>query len=110
MEKEFLKVFVGSRGMLEEVDVVVSSYKSLMEFYDEEFYELGLEVGEEYVDEFCRFDSDEVKGLVNVVLNEEEGVWFVDMELNKEFCNEILLLDKDGKDEELVEKMWEFVG
>ena len=110
MEKEFLKVFVGSRGMLEEVDVVVSSYKSLMEFYDEEFYELGLEVGEEYVDEFCSFDSDEVKGLVSVGLNEEEGVWFVDMELNKEFCNEILLLNKDGKDDELVEKIWEFVG
>lgn len=110
MEKEFLKVFVGSRGMLEEVDVVVSSYKSLMEFYDEEFYELGLEVGEEYVDEFCSFEKDEVKGLVSVGLNEEEGVWFVDMELNKEFCDEILLLDKDDKDEELVEKMWEFVG
>jgi hypothetical protein len=110
MEKEFLKVFVGSRGMLEEVDVVVSSYKNLMEFYDEEFYELGLEVGEEYVDEFCSFESNEEKGLVSVGLNEEEGVWFVDMELNKEFCDEILVLNKDGKDEELVEKMWEFVG
>tara|TARA_R110000868_G_scaffold580_2_gene4202 strand:- start:183 stop:515 length:333 start_codon:yes stop_codon:yes gene_type:complete len=110
MKKEFLKVFVGSRGILEEVEVVETSYKSLMEFYDEEFYELGLEVGEEYVDEWCSFEKDEVKGLVSVGLNEEEGVWFVDMELNKEFCDEILVLDKDDKDGEVVERMWEFVG
>lgn len=112
MKKEFLKVFVGSRGMLEEVEVVETSYKSLMEFYDEVFYEMGLELedGEEYVEEFCSFDKDEVKGLVSVGLNEEEGVWYVDMELNKEFCNEIMELVKKNKDGEVVERMWEFVG
>ena len=110
MKKEFLKVFVGSRGMLEEVEVVESSYKSLMEFYDEEFYELGLEVGEDFVDEFCSFEKDEVKGLVSVGLNEEEGVWFVDVEINKEFCNEIIELVKNNNDGDVVERMWEFVG
>lgn len=112
MKKEFLKVFIGSRGMLEEVEVVETSYKSLMEFYDEVFYEMGLELedGEEYVEEFCGFDKDEVKGLVSVGLNEEEGVWYVDMELNKEFCNEIMELVKNNKDGEVVERMWEFVG
>jgi hypothetical protein len=40
--KKFLKVFVGSRGMLEEVDVVETSYKSLMEFYDEEFFTCSI--------------------------------------------------------------------
>lgn len=110
MKKEFLKVFVGSRGMLEEVEVVETSYKNLVEFYDEVFYELGLDVGEEYVDEFCGFDKDEVKGLVSVGLNEEEGVWYVDIEINKEFCNEIMELVKNNKDGEVVERMWEFVG
>lgn len=112
MKKEFLKVFIGSRGMLEEVEVVETSYKSLMEFYDEVFYEMGLELedGEEYVEEFCGFDKDEVKGLVSVGLNEEEGVWYVDIEINKEFCNEIMELVKNNKDGEVVERMWEFVG
>jgi len=37
--KKFLKVFVGSRGCLEEVEVIESSYDELFDLYDNEFKE-----------------------------------------------------------------------
>ena len=107
VRKKFLKVFVGSRGCLEEVEVIESTYDELYDLHDKEFLEYE---DEEYVEEFCSIDVDEEKGLINVSLNEEEGVWYVDMDINEEFCNELIeLSDKDG-DDQVIEKMWDFVG
>ena len=105
--KKFLKVFVGSRGCLEEVEVIESSYDELFELYDNEFKEYE---DEDYVEEFCSIEVDEVKGLINVSLNEEEGVWYVDVELNEKFCNEIIELSDNDEDDEVIERMWNFVG
>jgi len=105
--KKFLKVFVGSRGCLEEVEVIESSYDELFELYDNEFKEYE---DEDYVEEFCSIEVDEVKGLINVSLNEEEGVWYVDVELNEKFCNEIIELSDNDEDDEVIERMWDFVG
>ena len=105
--KKFLKVFVGSRGCLEEVEVIESSYDELFELHDNEFKEND---DEDYVEEFCSIRVDEVKGLLDVSLNEEEGVWYVDMDINKEFCNELIELSDSDEDDEVIEKMWNFVG
>jgi len=51
-----------------------------------------------------------VKGLLDVSLNEEEGVWYVDVELNEKFCNEIIELSDNDEDDEVIERMWNFVG
>ena len=105
--KKFLKVFVGSRGCLEEVEVIESSYDELYDLHDNEFKEYE---DEDYVEEFCSIEVDEVKGLINVSLNEEEGVWYVDVELNEKFCNEIIELSDKDEDDKVVERMWIFVG
>lgn len=105
--KKFLKVFVGSRGCLEEVEVVEDSYDELCDFYDEQF--IGYE-DEEYVEEFCSIDVNEEKGLISVSLNEEEGVWYVDMDINEEFCNELIELSDKDENDKVIEKMWDFVG
>jgi len=105
--KKFLKVFVGSRGCLEEVEVIESSYDELFDLYDNEFKEYE---DEDYVEEFCSIRVDEVKGLLDVSLNEEEGVWYVDVELNEKFCNEIIELSDNDEDDEVIERMWNFVG
>lgn len=105
--KKFLKVFVGSRGCLEEVEVVEDSYDELCDFYDEQF--IGYE-DEEYVEEFCGIDVDKEKGLISISLNEEEGVWYVDMDINEEFCNELIELSDKDENDKVIEKMWDFVG
>ena len=105
--KKFLKVFVGSRGCLEEVEVIESTYDELYDLHDKEFLEYE---DEEYVEEFCSIDVDEEKGLINVSLNEEEGVWYVDMDINEEFCNELIELSDKDEDDQVIEKMWDFVG
>ena len=105
--KKFLKVFVGSRGCLEEVEVIESSYDELFELYDNQFKEYE---DDDYVEEFCSIEVDEVKGLISVSLNEEEGVWYVDVELNEKFCNEIIELSDNDEDDEVIERMWNFVG
>jgi hypothetical protein len=107
MKKEFLKVYVGSRGCLEDVDVVVSSYDDIKEMYEKEFDEIE---DMDYVEEFCSLEVDEEKGLISIGLNEEEGVWYIDMSINRDLCDEISKLDVDEDDDEIVNRIWRFVG
>jgi hypothetical protein len=101
---KFVEVFIGSRGCLEEVKVIESEmnisdyYECYVESLIEECYENG-EDDIEYYKEFIGVE--EFEGFKVVGLNEEENLVVFDFEENKEVCNKLLKLWKNGDEVEI---------
>ena len=107
--KKFVKVELGSRGEVESVGVIESSYRDIKIGVKKSFSILMKEEGKEYVEEFCFLDINEEKGVVEVVRGEEESEFFIDCDINENDCNRLIELFEDGKVGEfndLMEKFW----
>ena len=107
--KKFVKVELGSRGEVESVGVVESSYKDIKIGVKEYFDILKKEEGKEYVEEFCFLNINKEKGVIEVVFGEEESEFFIDCDINEDDCNRLIELFEDDKVEEfndLMEKFW----
>ncbi len=115
--KKFVKVFVGSRGIIEEVEVVKISYDEIEQtssiifqsMIDGEEDDEDREEMEEYVEEFCTIDVDKNKGVVFVGLNEEECEYWIDCDMYGDDCEKLVELFESGKESEfndLMSKFW----
>jgi hypothetical protein len=107
--KKFVKVELGSRGEVESVGVIESSYKDIKVGVKQYFGILKKEEGKEYVEEFCFLNINEEKGVVEVVLGEDESEFFIDCDVNEDDCNKLVELFMNDKVEEfndLMEKFW----
>ena len=106
--KKFVKVELGSRGVVESVEVVESSYRDIKIDIKEYFGVLKKEEGKEYVEEFCFLNINKEKGVVEVVLGEEESEFWIDCDVNEEDCKKLIELFKGNKVEEFNDLMMKF--
>ena len=99
--KKYLKVEEGSRGEIESVDFVETSYELIKEDFDK--YVEGLKEDEEldlgYIEEFTYCEEEQEKGLILVAFGEEEGCTYIEYEMYKERIDEAL---RNGDDESLL--------
>ena len=102
--KKFVEVFVGSRGCLEEVNLVESEL-TLNEYYESKVNSIKDEMrvdceDDEDFDFMTEFVGvEDYEGFSVVGLNEEEYLVVFDFEVNKEVCEKLLELD-ENEDEE----------
>jgi hypothetical protein len=109
--KNFVKVELGSRGEVENVELVLSSYELIEKEFSEELERLKEEEDEDYLDyleEFGSIEIDEEKGEVMFGFSEEDCTFFVEVEKNKELC-EGLLKNWDSEEDMSVE-FYELIG
>ena len=106
--KKFVKVVLGSRGEVDNVEVVESSYRDIEKNVKSIFRELKKEEGREYVEEFCFLNVNKEKGVVEVVLGEDESEFWIDCEVNENDCNRLIELFRDNKVEEFNDLMMKF--
>ena len=92
---KFVQVFLGSRGILEEVELVESEL-TLTEYYQKQINDIVEELKDEcedeedleFMTEFVGFDSYE--GFSIVGLNEEEYLVVFDFKDDEELCKKLL--------------------
>ena len=109
--KNFVKVELGSRGEVENVELVLSSYELIEKEFNEELERLKEEEDEDYLDyleEFGSIEINEEKGEVMFGFSEEDCTFFVEVEKNKELC-EGLLKNWDSEEDMSVE-FYELIG
>ena len=116
--KKFVKVFVGSRGIIEEVELVEIEYNSILDRSLKIFEEMVEECDddereemEEYVEEFCNVEVDREKGVVFVGLNEEECEYWIDCDRYEDDCKGLVeLFENDNCDDDefhyIMGKFW----
>jgi hypothetical protein len=107
-ERNFVKVELGSRGEVEDVELVKSSY----ELIDGEFrykYDLLSEDEDEleYLKEFGRINIDLDKGEVEYGFSEEDCTFYVEYDKNVELCVGLL---KCWEDDDLDNGFYELIG
>lgn len=104
--KKFVQVFMGSRGILEDVLLVESKF-SISDYCESIVREIFSEIDvddddyEEEVEMLSEFVSvEELNGFTFVGLNEEEHLVVFDFDTNKDVCEKLLKLweneDVDG--------------
>lgn len=117
--KKFVKVFVGSRGIIEDVELVEIEYNDILDRSLKIFEEMvddcddeddRLEM-EEYVEEWCNVDVDRERGVVLVGLNEEECEYWIDCDMYENDCDRLVeLFENDDCDSnefhDIMEKFW----
>ena len=115
--KKFVRVFVGSRGFIEDVEVVEQSYEGIEgmarehfdNMLDDELDDEEREEMESYIDEFCSVEVKEDEGLVFIGYNEEECEYWIDCDMYGDDCEKLVELFESGKESEfndLMSKFW----
>ncbi len=106
--KKYLKVEEGSRGEIDSVDLVETSFELIKEDFDMYITDLKEEheVDLRYIEEFAFCHEDWKTGLITVAFDEETGVSYFDYEKYKEQIDEIL---ENIEDESLLYNLYEEV-
>ena len=89
----FVKVELGSRGEVENVELVLTSYKLIEKEFIEKLESLKEdedEDGLDYLEEFGSIEIDEEKGEVMFGFSEEDCTFYVEVEKNKDLCKGLL--------------------
>jgi hypothetical protein len=108
IKRNFVKVELGSRGEVENVELVKSSYSLISKEYEDKYKELSEDEDElEYLEEFgnCSIDLD--KGEVMYGFSEEDCTFYVEYNMNKIECE--ILLSK-WKEDNLDVEFYEVIG
>jgi len=93
--RKFVKIELGSRGGVENVELVESSYELIEKEFSEKLESLKEDEDEdelEYLEEFGRCSINLDKGEVEYGFSEEDCTFYVEVEKNKVGC-EILLTE-----------------
>ena len=105
--RNFVKVELGSRGEVENVELVLSSYELIEDEYDDKYSDLSVDSDNiEYLEEFASIEINEEKGEVEYGFSEEDCTFYVEVEKNKELCDKLL----KGWEEELDVEFYELIG
>jgi hypothetical protein len=91
--KKFVKVELGSRGEVENVELVESSYELIEKEFNGELESLKEDGDEEYLEYLEEFGTIEInldKGEVVFGFSEEDCTFFVEVEKNKDLCDGLL--------------------
>jgi len=107
--KKFVKIELGSRGEVENLELVESSYELIEDEYDDKYSDLSVDNDNiEYLEEFASIEIDEEKGEVMYGFSEEDCTFYVEVEKNKDLCGR-LLKGWDNEDSLSVE-FYELIG
>ena len=110
IKRNFVKVVLGSRGEVENVELVESSYELIYKDFSEILESLKEDEDEEfleYLEEFGNIEIDLDKGEVMYGFSEEDCTFFVEVEKNKELCEGLL---KGWEEEDLDREFYELIG
>jgi len=109
--KKFVRVEIGSRGLIESVELVEGSVEILKKGFDEyvDRFREECEDEEEFesYEEFMNFESFE-EGYVTEGRNEEWGYVYIDCNKFKKLCGELLEIDKKVENDEI--EYYEYVN
>ena len=104
---KFVKVELGSRGEVENVEVVFTTFELIEDEYDDKYSDLSVDSDNiEYLEEFASIEINEEKGVVMYGFSEEDCTFFVEVEKNKELCDKLL----KGWEEDLDVEFYELIG
>jgi hypothetical protein len=109
--RNFVKVELGSRGEVENVELVLSSYELIEKEFSEKLESLKEGEDEEYLDYLEEFGSIEIdfdKGEVMYGFSEEDCTFFVEVEKRKDLCDN--LLKHWDSDEDMSVEFYELIG
>ena len=107
--KKFVKIELGSRGEVEELELVESSYELIEDEYDDKYSDLSVDNDNiEYLEEFASIEINEEKGEVMYGFSEEDCTFYVEVEKNEDLCGR-LLKGWDNEDDLSVE-FYELIG
>ena len=106
--KNFVKVVLGCRGEVEEVELVKTSYELIEDEYDDKYSDLESDVDNiEYLEEFANIEIDLEKGEVMYGFSEEDCIFYIEVEKNKELCDGLL---EGWENEDLEDEFYELIG
>ena len=106
--KNFVKVVLGCRGEVEEVELVKTSYELIEDEYDDKYSDLESDVDNiEYLEEFANIEIDLEKGEVMYGFSEEDCIFYIEVEKNKELCDGLL---EGWESEDLEDEFYELIG
>ena len=107
--KKFLKIELGSRGEVENVEVVNTTYELIEDEYDDRYSDLSVDNDDiPYLEEFASSEINEEKGEVMYGFSEEDCTFYVEVEKNEDLCDR-LLKGWDNEDDLSVE-FYELIG
>ena len=109
--KKFVKIELGSRGEVEELELVETSYELIEKEFSEKLESLKEGEDEEYLDYLEEFGSIEIdfdKGEVMFGFSEEDCTFFVEVEKNEDLCGR--LLKHWDSDEDMSVEFYELIG
>jgi len=107
--KNFVKVELGCRGEVENIELVKTSYELIEDEYDDKIVAM-IESDFEYIDfleEFANFNIDKEKGEVRYGFSEDDCTFYVEYDKNVELCEGLL---KCWEDDDLDVEFWELIG
>jgi len=107
--KNFVKVELGSRGEVENVELVKTSYELIEEVYDDKIvFMIESDFDNiEYLEEFASINIDKEKGEVEYGFSEEDCTFYVEYDKNVELCVGLL---KCWEDDDLENELYELIG
>jgi hypothetical protein len=106
--KNFVKVELGCRGEVENVELVKTSYELIEDEYDDKYSDLESDFDNiEYLEEFASINIDEEKGEVEYGFSEEDCTFYVEYDKNVELCDGLL---KCWDNEDLENELYELIG
>ena len=107
--RNFVKVELGSRGEVENVELVLSSYELIEDEDDDKYSDLSVDNDNiEYLEEFASININFNKGEVEYGFSEEDCTFYVEVEKNEDLCDR-LLKGWDNEDDLSVE-FYELIG
>ena len=106
---KFVKVELGSRGEVENVEVVFTTFELIEDEYDDKYSDLSVDSDNiEYLEEFASIEINEEKGEVMYGFSEEDCTFFVEVEKRKDLCDN--LLKHWDSDEDMSVEFYELIG
>ena len=106
---KFVKVELGSRGEVENVEVVFTTFELIEDEYDDKYSDLSVDSDNiEYLEEFASIEINEEKGEVMYGFSEEDCTFFVEVEKRKDLCDN--LLKHWDNDEDMSVEFYELIG
>lgn len=101
--KKFVTVFIGSRGCLEEVNLVETEL-SLLEYSQTIVDDIYEDIDEDEIEMLSEFVTiNECEGFNEVGLNEEESLFIFDFEENEDLCEKLLELFENEDEEGIMD-------
>lgn len=102
MEK-FVKIEIGSRGFIEDLDLIETTYDRIEEYYDNHIQYLldvedegDVEEMENYIEEFCSCDVYWERGFARLRISEEDEIIYINYRKHQQICDRLLKLAQSG--------------